>query len=377
MEKPAVFLQTLREGKTPISAFLYSGLSPDIRTLAETIGTNSSVSNEVKQALSEDLNRVLAEKGWEDPALLTGIALSPYTQKLMAQPGVDPIRLHRRMLQDAFPRLITETVLDRDTILWIIRLLSLIQVIGALINIGTLYFKKDLQFHRNFVFTVLSYLAETVVTMTLAFVTRSVWSLVWGKLLGVILKCIFSYIVHPYRPRFRLDWAKVRELWTFGQWIFFGGVLGFFLSRGDHLLVGKMLGPALLGLYVLANKLSHAPATEITSVITEVTFPAYSKIQNDLPRLRNAYFKVLRLTAFFSIPSGRPGLCPECRLCPDLLPGGMVAHDSRSADPGVQGAVYVDPCHLRTGLPGGRKTLHHGLYADRPPVPHGRLSFTR
>lgn len=302
VEKPVLFLQILHEGKTPIASFLYSRLSSDIRALAETTDADSSVSNEIIHALNEDLNRLLAGDGWEDPALQTGISLSPYTKKLMVQSGVDPIRLHRRMLQDAFPRLITETVLDRDTILWIIRLLSLIQVIGAMINIGTLYFKKDLQFHRHFVFTVLSYLAETVVTVVLVIATGSVWSLVWGKLLGVILKCIFSYFVHPYRPRLRLDRAKAWDLWTFGQWIFFGGILGFILTRGDHLLVGKLLGPAMLGLYVLANKFSHLSVTEIATIITDVTFPAYSKIQNDMSRLRNAFFKVLRLTAFCSVP---------------------------------------------------------------------------
>jgi lipopolysaccharide exporter len=33
-----------------------------------------------------------------------------------------------------------------------------------------------------------------------------------------------------------------------------------------------------------------------------VTFPAYSKLQDDLPKLREAYLKVLQLTAFISTP---------------------------------------------------------------------------
>jgi O-antigen/teichoic acid export membrane protein len=361
VEKPAAFLQILREGKEPIAAFLYSRLSPDIRAFAETMDADSSVPLEIKQALSEDLNGLLAEN-WEDPALLTGIPLTPYTKKLMAQPRVDSVRLHRRILQDAFPRLITETVLDRDTILWIIRLLSLIQVIGALINIGTLYFRKDLLFDRDFVFTVVSYLAENVFTVILALATGSIWSLVWGKLLGVILKCIFSYFVHPYRPRFRLDWVKAWDLWTFGQWIFLAAVLSFFLTRGDQLLVGKLLGPAMLGLYVLANKFSHVPATEITTVIAEVTFPAYSKIQNDIPRLRNAFFKVLRLTAFFSVPVA--GLV--FALSADFV------HTFFREEWWIM--IPVVQILVIKGLV-CRKTLHSRLFADYPLVPHGHLSL--
>lgn len=302
VRNPAAFLWHLREQKDPLSAFLLSGLSPEIRTRTESIQTDSSVSNELRGILSDDLNHLLSGNGWEDPRLWSHVNLSSYTLKLIRQPCNDPLRTHRRILQDAYPRWISETVIDRDTIQGIIRLLSLIQVIGAIINIGTVYFKKDLQFHRDFIFTIATSLAETAVTITLAFWTRNVWSLVWGKLVGAILKFAFSYLLHPYRPRFCFKRAQARELWSFGQWIFYAGILGFFIGRSDQLLVGKLLGPTVLGLYVLANKFSHVPATEITKVLTEVTFPAYSKIQNDLPRLRNAFMKVLQLTAFLSVP---------------------------------------------------------------------------
>jgi len=63
-----------------------------------------------------------------------------------------------------------------------------------------------------------------------------------------------------------------------------------------------MLGVTALGLYQMAFTLSNLPATEITHVISQVTFPTYSKLQDDLPRLREAYLKVLQLTAFLSFP---------------------------------------------------------------------------
>jgi O-antigen/teichoic acid export membrane protein len=45
------------------------------------------------------------------------------------------------------------------------------------------------------------------------------------------------------------------------------------------------------------------PATHITNTISQVSFPAYAKIQNDLPRLREAYLKVLQITALVSMPT--------------------------------------------------------------------------
>ena len=37
-------------------------------------------------------------------------------------------------------------------------------------------------------------------------------------------------------------------------------------------------------------------------MISQVTFPAYSKLQDDIPSLREAYLKVLQVTAFLSFP---------------------------------------------------------------------------
>ena len=78
--------------------------------------------------------------------------------------------------------------------------------------------------------------------------------------------------------------------------------MGFILTQGDDVFVGKLLGVTALGFYQMAYSLSNAPATEITHVISRVTFPVYSKIQDNIPRLRKAYIKVLQLTSFFSFP---------------------------------------------------------------------------
>jgi len=66
--------------------------------------------------------------------------------------------------------------------------------------------------------------------------------------------------------------------------------------------VGKLLGATALGFYQMAYRISNMPATEITHVISQVTFPTYSKLQDNIPKLREAYLKVLQFTAFLSFP---------------------------------------------------------------------------
>ena len=169
-------------------------------------------------------------------------------------------------------------------------------------NIAVVYFDKELEFHRLFIYRITGTLADFAVTITCALLLRNAYALAFGYVAGTAVRCVMSYVVHPYRPRLRLDMAKAAELFVFGKWIFGSGVVLFFLRYGDDLVVSKIIGVSALALYQAAFKLSNIPATEITHVISRVAFPAYAKLQDDIPRLKDAFLKVLKLTAFLAIP---------------------------------------------------------------------------
>ena len=184
----------------------------------------------------------------------------------------------------------------------IIQILGLSFFLGAFTNIGIVYFQKEFEFKRQFVYQLSTAFADFVVAVSAALILKSVWAIVYGLLAGNCVGLIMSYIVHPYRPRLSLDLRRARELWGFGRWVSGSSILIFLITQGDDVFVGKVLGVAALGLYQLAYKISNLPATEITHVISQVTFPAYSKLQDDIPSLREAYLKVLQVTAFLSFP---------------------------------------------------------------------------
>jgi len=174
--------------------------------------------------------------------------------------------------------------------------------IGGFANIGILYFQKELEFNKQFIYRLTGTLADFVVAVSSAIILKSVWALVFGLLAGNIVRFFVGYLIHPYRPRLNFDFDKARELFVFGKWILGSSILVFFLNQGDDILVGKLLGATMLGFYQMAYRISNMLATEITHVISQVTFPAYSKLQDNIPKLREAYLKTLQLTAFISIP---------------------------------------------------------------------------
>ncbi len=184
----------------------------------------------------------------------------------------------------------------------IIQVISLSIVFKAITNVGVIYFEKELKFNKQFIYQLCGTLADFMVSIFSVLIIRNVWALVFGLLAGNFVKFVLSYHLHPYRPQICIDFAKMRELFGFGKWIFGSSILVFLLTQGDDILVGKLLGVSCLGFYQMAYKISNMPATEISHLIATVTFPAYSKIQDNLFKLKEAYLKVLQITAFLSIP---------------------------------------------------------------------------
>lgn len=182
----------------------------------------------------------------------------------------------------------------------IFRMIGLSIVFQNLINIGVVFFEKDLEFNKYFFFQLAGTASDMVVSISAALLLRSVWALVLGRLAGNIVSCIVSYIILPWRPKWSLSLAQAKELFGFGRWILGSNILIFFTMNGDNLFVSKFLGATPLGFYQMAYTVSNTVATEINRPISTVMFPAYSILQEDLSRLREVYTRVLRLTAFLS-----------------------------------------------------------------------------
>ena len=185
----------------------------------------------------------------------------------------------------------------------IIRVVAISVLLRGLENIGMLHFQRDLEFAKTFVFEMSSILAELTVVLVSAFLLRSVWALVLGLLAERVARVVASYLIHPYRPTLRLDLGKASQLFGYGKWLSLSHILIFVGSRGDDLVVGKVIGTAGLGLYQLAYKISQPAVTDTTYVIERAAFPTYAKLQGEQTRLRNAYFRIASVSLALSVPA--------------------------------------------------------------------------
>ena len=184
----------------------------------------------------------------------------------------------------------------------VLRVLALTMVINSFGRVPVTLLSKELDFKRKIIPDIVAGIGGNVLAVVLALRGQGVWSLVWGQMLDACLRNTIVWFVCPWRPRLRLNLRVGRELFSYGKHIVGSQLLIFGITNIDDAFVGRMLGPGPLGHYGLAYKVSNLPATNITRLVTRVTFPAFSQLQNEPSRLRSAYFRVVHYVSLLAFP---------------------------------------------------------------------------
>ena len=129
-----------------------------------------------------------------------------------------------------------------------------------------------------------------------------VWSLVVMPLAGSITGAAAMWMLCSWRPGLPKRHADVRDMLAFG-----GNLTGFSfvtcLSQNmDNLLIGKVWGTGLLGLYNKAYELLLLPLRQINRPLGNVVVTTLSRLQNDPQQFRTYYQKGTLAATFFGMP---------------------------------------------------------------------------
>ena len=184
----------------------------------------------------------------------------------------------------------------------VLRVISFGLIFRGLKNIGVVYFRKKLDFKKQFIFITVPSIIYVAVVIPLAFILKNVWALVWASIVREIVGCIISYIMHHYRPRLDFGIKKAKELFNFGKWILGNSLIVMIRQQGITMFVGRLLGIPILGFYNRAEAFSTMVFTQVTGVVWQVGYPVYSQLQVDSIRLKRAYLLTLQLLTFIGIP---------------------------------------------------------------------------
>ncbi|WP_310877415.1 MOP flippase family protein [Priestia megaterium] len=185
--------------------------------------------------------------------------------------------------------------------------ISLISLIFIVIPFGQQFqvlLQKELEFNKIAIIEIIANIAGTVVTIIAAFFDMQVFSLVYGQLTNTSIKTLLFFIVgiKAHRPQLYFKPKEVIDLIKFGLFQSGDRILNYLNANIDNLIIGKLLGAHVLGIYTLANNVINMPANKINPVITRIAYPAFSKIKDNKEILTRNYFKVITVLSYINFP---------------------------------------------------------------------------
>jgi lipopolysaccharide exporter len=162
-------------------------------------------------------------------------------------------------------------------------------------NIGVVNFRRHLQFHKQFQFSVYPALFSFVLTIASAVVLRNYWALVIGIMSQYICTVVLSYVMEPFRPRFSL--SKVGEIWSFSFWTLIKSVGIYLNGQVDKVAIGGFAGAAAMGHYDVGRDVATSPTQELINPMVATLLPVMATVQGDHEKRRELYLNVLYWSA--------------------------------------------------------------------------------
>ena len=163
--------------------------------------------------------------------------------------------------------------------------------------------QRELRFRELAVRDIAASLTGGVTGVVLALSGAGVWSLVAQSLTGTLVSAALIWPMSAWRPRLgEYSTALLREMWPYSRHLFVFSVFKSLAQNFDRILLGHLLGPAAVGLYVFSFRLVVQPVSTLVGAIGTYLFPFLSRLQADGDALRRAYGNAMSGLAAVTLP---------------------------------------------------------------------------
>jgi O-antigen/teichoic acid export membrane protein len=155
--------------------------------------------------------------------------------------------------------------------------------------------KRELRFKELSILRIIANVAEFAGKVGFAWLGAGVWAFVLGPLCRVFVTGVGTQILHPWRPRAVLRLREALDWASYGMKTSGSKILFYAYSRLDFQVVGYFFGDTANGLYFSASFLVLQPAQVISEIVTNVAFPAFSRLKNDRAALVEQLVAFIRM----------------------------------------------------------------------------------
>jgi O-antigen/teichoic acid export membrane protein len=171
-----------------------------------------------------------------------------------------------------------------DRLLWLIPIVALSTLFDGFTSTTIPTLQRRMELAKFSLFELILQVLGLSTLIVLATLSPTIWALGVGVVLGGIYRMVGSFWLIPgYSNRFAWEQDAVKEIMSFGRWMFLATSVTFLNEQADRLILAKLLSFRLLGVYTIAYTLAGIPREIVKHLSYRVIFPTISNLL-DLPR---------------------------------------------------------------------------------------------
>jgi len=195
------------------------------------------------------------------------------------------------------------TLFDEPALRAILTALALVIFGQAVFLIPRAAQQQGHQFRIIAVTEIVSITTGLATAVLIAVAGGGAWALVGQQLVFFALRLSLTLWFSPFRPLLVFDFPRAVEHLTFGRDLLGTSVAGFVTRSLDTLIIGKMLGVAAVGIYSMAFQFARLPILLISGPLQYVLYAQLVKLKHDNEAVGRAFFAVTRILAIVVFPA--------------------------------------------------------------------------
>lgn len=185
---------------------------------------------------------------------------------------------------------------------WLIRILGFSFFLSSLKVLPSVILEREIRFQPLVIAEVIETLLYNGFLIYLSFHGYGLWSFSIAVIIKAISGVVVIYILAPVKPSIGIDRQSAKELLSFGIPFQLNSVLALVKDRLVPLVIARMVGPVGVGYITWSQALAYLPL-DIMQIVIRITFPAFSRLQDNPQALSRALEKTLFVTTAAVYPA--------------------------------------------------------------------------
>jgi len=197
---------------------------------------------------------------------------------------------------------VIEDFYKAENLALVIRVLALKLPFAGTNSIVTAYIRKNFMYKQYFLVSFLGTASAGIAAIVMAFMDFGIWALVVYSLGNCALDAILSLLFIPWKPTREFSKQRLKSLYSFGGKMLGIKLIDVLYTELNGLIIGKKYTLSDLSYYNKGIRYPEAIMQSLSMSISDVMFPSFSNIQDDLKAMTVSIRNSIRLCNYFIYP---------------------------------------------------------------------------